>query len=63
MGDGYFSMITSIVRQIVFLVPSAWILGKLFGLDAVWFSYMVAEVFALALTITFFRKELKKLKF
>ena len=63
MGDGIYSMIISIVRQLFLLIPSAWLLGKLFGLDAVWFSFMFAELFALALSIIFFRKELRKLDF
>ncbi len=63
MGDGYLSMMTSIVRQLVFLIPSAWLLGRLFGLDAVWYSFMISEVVALCLSIIFFRKELRKLSF
>lgn len=63
MGDGYYSMIISIVRQLFLLIPSAWLLGKLFGLDAIWYSFLFAEVFALILSLVFFRKELKKLDF
>jgi len=63
MGDGYYSMIISIIRQLFLLIPSAWLLGKLFGLDAIWYSFLIAEVFALVLSLIFFRKELKKLDF
>lgn len=63
MGNGYISMITSIVRQIFVLIPCAWLFGKLFGLDAVWYSWMVAEVVALVVSVLYFRKELKKLDF
>ncbi|HAN41971.1 MAG TPA: MATE family efflux transporter, partial [Sphaerochaeta sp.] len=63
MGDGYLSMIQSIIRQLGFLIPSAWLLGRLFGLDAVWFSFMIAEVFALIMTLFFFKKEKRKLNF
>ncbi len=63
MGDGYMSMLTSIVRQLMLLIPSAWLFGRLFGLDAVWFSFMFAEVFALAMTLQFYRKEKRKLDF
>ena len=63
MGDGYISMITSIVRQLFVLIPGAWLFGKLWGLDAVWYSWMVAEVVALAVSVLYFRKELKKLNF
>ena len=63
MGDGYISMITSIVRQLFVLIPCAWLFGKLWGLDAVWYSWMAAEVVALTVSVLFFRKELKKLNF
>ena len=63
MGNGYISMITSIVRQIFVLIPCAWLFGKLFGLDAVWYAWMAAEVVALIVSVLYFRKELKKLDF
>ena len=63
MGDGYISMITSIVRQLFVLIPCAWLFGKPWGLDAVWYSWMVAEVVALVVSVLYFRKELKKLNF
>ena len=63
MGDGYFSMIVSIVRQLFVLIPCAWLLGKISGLDAVWYAFLVAESVALLLSIIFFRRELKKLNF
>lgn len=63
MGDGYISMITSITRQIGVLIPAAWILGKLFGLNAVWFSFIIAEIVVIILNLIFFGKEKKKLEF
>lgn len=63
MGDGYISMITSITRQIGILIPASWLLGKLSGLDAIWFSFIIAEVFVIVLSILFFGKEKKKLQF
>ena len=62
-GDGYLSMIVSIVRQIGFLIPSAWLLGHFFGLDAVWYSFVIAEVVALIVSLSFFRMELKRIDF
>jgi Na+-driven multidrug efflux pump len=63
MGKGFYSMIISVVRQLVFLIPSAWLFGKLFGLNAVWFSFLAAEVVALVLTLCFFRREVRRLSF
>ena len=63
MGKGFYSMITSVVRQLVFLIPCAWLFGKLFGLNAVWFSFLAAEVVALVLTLCFFQREVRRLSF
>lgn len=63
IGDGYLSMITSIVRQIVFLIPAAYLLGKLAGLDAIWYSFIIAEVIAILLNVFFFSKERHKWDF
>ncbi|MBR1582187.1 MAG: MATE family efflux transporter [Spirochaetales bacterium] len=63
MGKGFYSMIISVVRQLVFLIPSAWLFGKLFGLNAVWFSFLAAEAVALVLTLCFFRREVRRLSF
>lgn len=57
VGDGYLSMINSIVRQIGFLIPFAWIFGKLGGLDAIWYAFLVAEVISCILNVLFFRME------
>ncbi|AEV28987.1 putative efflux protein, MATE family [Sphaerochaeta pleomorpha str. Grapes] len=62
-GDGYISMIISITRQMVFLLPSAYFLGKFFGLDAIWFSFIIAESSSFFLSLFFFKQEYtKKLK-
>ena len=52
-------MVTSIVRQLVFLVPIAYVLAR-YGAavgnsDLVWWCYPIAEVSSLLLTLTFFR--------
>ena len=62
-GDGYISMIISITRQMVFILPSAYLLGKYFGLDAIWYSFIIAESSSLILSLFFFRKEyIKRVK-
>ena len=59
LGRSLYSMITSIVRQLVFLIPIAYVLAR-YGAsvgnsDLVWWSYPLAEVFSLTLTLFFFR--------
>ena len=55
LGHGFLSMFVSIARQLIVLLPSAFILAKLGGLDAVWWSFDIAEIASLALCISFYR--------
>ncbi|MDO4323046.1 MAG: MATE family efflux transporter [Lachnospiraceae bacterium] len=56
LGNGVYSLITSVCRQLVVLLPSAWILAKTAGLDAVWWSFPIAELASIAMTLILFRK-------
>jgi Na+-driven multidrug efflux pump len=56
-------MIISVTRQLIFLLPAAYLLGRFVGLDALWYSFIIAETSSLGLTIYFFRKVyVKKIK-
>ena len=46
LGNGLFSLIVSVCRQLVVILPAAWILGQQFGLNAVWYSFPIAEIAA-----------------
>ena len=56
LGKAVFSMIVSIMRQLVALIPAAYILAKIGGLHAVWWSFPIAELISLAVTLFFFTK-------
>ena len=56
LGNGVYSMVMSIGRQLVVLLPSAWVLAKLGGLNAVWYSFMIAEVVSVFLCIYYLRR-------
>ena len=53
-------MINSVTRQLVFILPLAYIFGNFFGLNAVWYSIPIAEVSSLILSIIFLRYILRK---
>ena len=59
LGKSMYSMVTSIVRQLVFLVPIAYVLARygaaIGNSDLVWWCYPIAEVSSLLLTLVFFR--------
>ena len=65
LGHGVLSLIMSLVRQLCVLLPAAFILSILGGLNAVWFAFPIAELFAAALAAIFlrhmYRKEIKPL--
>ena len=57
LGFSMYSMINSIVRQLVVLIPCAFLLGRLTGnVSAVWWAFIVAEVFSLLLTMLFYAR-------
>lgn len=53
LGKAIFSMIVSIMRQLVVLIPAAYILSRLGGLHAVWWAFPIAEIMSLIVSGTF----------
>ena len=57
LGFSIYSMINSIVRQLVVLIPCAFVLGRVTGsVDSVWWAFLIAEMFSLLLTGIFFTR-------
>ena len=56
LGNAVYSMITSICRQLVVLLPAAWMLAQLGNVDLVWWAFPIAEVVSLTMTILFIIK-------
>lgn len=57
VGKGTYSMIISIARQLVILLPVAWLIARLTNnVYAVWWCFPIAEVAALVLCLFFYRK-------
>ncbi|MCI1930089.1 MAG: MATE family efflux transporter [Clostridia bacterium] len=61
-GFGIYSLLISVGRQLVVLVPAAYLLSKLGRLELVWLSFPVAEIVAMLLSILFIKKALYKVK-
>lgn len=53
LGKAVFSMIVSIMRQLFVLIPAAYILASIGGLHAVWWSFPIAEIISLIVSVTF----------
>jgi Na+-driven multidrug efflux pump len=43
MGHGMYSLLVSLARQLIGLIPLAFILSHLFGLSGIWWSFPAAE--------------------
>ena len=58
-GYGIGTMIVSIARQLLVLIPTAYIMAKLVGINGVWFSFIIAEAVGLAVSLILFIKVYK----
>ena len=54
LGNGVYSMVVSFARQIVVLIPAAYILGKIGGINLMWWCFPIAEGMSLLCTVIFF---------
>ena len=53
LGHGVLSLIVSVLRQLVLILPVSWLLGHFVGLSAVWAAFPFAEVFSFLLSAVF----------
>ncbi len=65
-GHGVKSLFISILRQLVIILPVAWIMARTFGVVAVWFAFPIAEIVAFFTSLIIFRyvynKEIKPME-
>ena len=59
IGNPLYSLITSVCRQLVVLLPVAWLLSHTGVLTLVWLAFPIAELMSLTLSIIFLRKTLR----
>lgn len=50
LGNGIYSLVVSVARQLLVLIPTAYILSRIGGLDLIWWSFPIAEVMSLIVT-------------
>lgn len=65
-GIGVYAMIISILRQLGILVPAAFIMSRIWGINGAWWAFSVADLIGLGLSIVFYldvyRKKIKPLQ-
>ena len=63
LGVSMYSLILSVCRQLVVLVPAAYLLSRLGDVNLVWWAFPIAEVMSVVCCIFFLRKIVKLLDF
>ncbi len=59
IGNPFYSLIVSVCRQLLVLLPAAWLLSKTNRLELVWFAFPIAELFSLILSSVFLKLTMK----
>lgn len=54
LGEGIQSLVISVVRQLVILLPVAYLFAQTGVLNYVWFAFPIAEIFAVIMSVTLF---------
>lgn len=56
LGKAVYSMFISIARQLIVLLPVAYVLAQIATVDYVWLTFPIAEIVSLILTLLFMKK-------
>lgn len=60
LGNGILSMFISIARQLIVLLPAAYLLSLTGNVNMVWWSFPIAEIMSVSLSVVFFIHMYKK---
>ena len=56
VGHAIYTMLTTLFRQVIILVPVAYLFSLIGGLDLIWWAYLISEGASLLFTLIFFRR-------
>lgn len=62
LGKGVYSLVISLVRQLLIIPPMSFVLMRFLGLTGVWITFPVAECVAAAVAVILFKKNWKQEK-
>ena len=54
LGNGLFSLIVSVCRQLVVLLPAAWLLARTDSVNNVWWAFLIAEIVSVLMSLAFY---------
>ena len=56
LGNGLFSLIVSVCRQLFVLLPAAWLLARTGNVNNVWWAFLIAEIVSVLLSLGFYAR-------
>ena len=56
LSVSYYSLFVSIGRQLVILIPAAWLLSKLGRVNLIWLAFPIAETVSVTIALIFFKR-------
>jgi len=56
LGNGVYSLINSVIRQLLVILPVAYLLARFVKPEALWWSFPIAEIFSVAVSTIMFCK-------
>lgn len=62
-GKGTYSLIVSLVRQLIVLLPVAYLLSLLGNVNYVWFAFPISEIVSFTISIVLIKRTFKQLDF
>ena len=60
LGTGIYSTIVSLCRQLIVLLPAAWLLSKTGVVNNVWWAWPIAETMGLSMTVFLFLRNYRQ---
>ena len=56
LGNGVFSLIVSVCRQLFVLLPAAWLRAQTGSVNNVWWAFLIAEVVSILMSLAFYAR-------
>ena len=56
LGNGVFSLIVSVCRQLFVLLPAAWLLAQTGNVNNVWWAFFIAEIVSILMSLAFYAR-------
>ena len=56
LGNGIFSLIVSVCRQLFVLLPAAWLLAQTGSVNNVWWAFFIAEIVSVLMSLAFYAR-------